>query len=140
MRAPFALGAVLTGLAVGLLFSVPGASAARTPCWKTVIADWAPDRTLNVHYPVACVREAMENAPTDLKVYSSLEDDLQAALRARSSRQLSGVRASAAGVVGSGQPSSASFLIALLSGLGALVLAAAGIAVVVRRRRTSTGS
>ena len=32
--------------------------------------------------PAACYRQAMQNAPTDLKVYSTIEDDLQSALRA----------------------------------------------------------
>jgi hypothetical protein len=79
----------------------------------------------------------MAFAPTDLKIYSSLEDDLQSALQKRSVRRLSGVHITPASLAATGQASSGSFLAALLAGLAALVLACAGIAAVVRHRRGS---
>jgi hypothetical protein len=121
---------VLPALAAG------GSASADTPCWKSVIADWSKDRTIGGRYPAACFRQAMQNAPTDLKIYSSLEDDLQAALRARSSRRLSGVHVSTAALEGTGHSSPASLLIGLLAGLAGLVLTCAAVAAIVRRRGT----
>jgi len=124
--------AVLAGAVVA-----PSANAASTPCWKTVIADWSKDNSVGGRYSTACIHEAMERAPTDLKIYSSFEDDLQAALQKRSARRLAGgVHVTPASIATSGQTSSGSFLIALLAGLAGLLLACAAVAAVVRRRRT----
>jgi len=102
-----------------------------------VIADWSKDNSVDGRYSTACIREAMQRAPTDLKIYSSLEDDLQAALQTRSARRLTGgVQVTPASLGTSGQTSSASFLIALVAGLAGFLLACAGVAAVVRRRRT----
>ena len=116
-------------------FPAAAAPAATTPCWKTVIADWSQDNSIDGRYSTSCLRQAMQSAPTDLKIYSTLEDDLQTALRARSSRRLAGVHVTPASLDAAGQPSSGSFLVALLVGLAGLVLACAGVAAVLRRRR-----
>jgi len=100
-----------------------------------VITDWSHDQQVDGRYSTACIRQAMQNAPTDLKIYTSLEDDLHAALQSRSVRRLSGVHVSTASIDAAGRPSSGSFLIALLAGLAGLVLACAAVAAVVRRRR-----
>ena len=99
-----------------------------------MIADWSKDNSVDGHYSVTCIRQAMQNAPTDLKIYSSLEDDLQTALEKRSARRLSGVHVTPASLATTGD-SSGSFLVALLAGLGGLVLACAAVAAVIKRRR-----
>jgi hypothetical protein len=101
-----------------------------------VIADWSKDNAIDGRYSTGCIRQAMQNAPTDLKIYSSLEDDLQAALQARSARRLAGgAHVTPASLAASGRASSGSFLVALLAGLAGLLLACATVAAVVRRRR-----
>jgi hypothetical protein len=122
---------------VALAVAAPAAPAATTPCWKAVLADWSKDNTVDGNYSASCIRQAMVLAPTDLKIYSSLDDDLQAALQKRSARRLAGVHVTPASLAATGQGSSGSFLFALLAGLAALVLACAGIAAVVRHRRGS---
>ena len=102
-----------------------------------MIADWSKDNSVDGRYSTSCIRQAMQNAPTDLKIYSSLEEDLQAALQARSARRLTGaVLVTPASLGTSGQTSSGSFLIELLAGLAGLLLACAAVAAVVRRRHT----
>jgi hypothetical protein len=98
-----------------------------------VIADWSIDGSIDGRYPEACYRQAMQNAPTDLKVYSTLEEDLQSALRERSARRIAGVHVVAASIDTRGGSSSLPFLVAVVGGLG-LVLAA-GSAVALARRR-----
>ena len=134
MRAtPFAQGAVVVVLAVLALLMTPAAPAA-TPCWKTVIGDWSQDGTINGRYPESCYRQAMQNAPTDLKVYSTIEQDLQSALRARTARRLTGTHVEVASLATAGGSSSLSMLVAVIGGI-ALVLAAGGTAVALVRRR-----
>jgi hypothetical protein len=128
------LSCALAGVAFAV--SAPAAPAASLPCWKAVIADWSKDNSINGRYSPTCIRQAMAFAPTDLKIYSSLEDDLQTALQKRSARRLTGVHVQPASLATTGQ-SSGSFLIALLAGLAGLVLACAGVAAVVRHRRGS---
>lgn len=119
-----------------LAFTTGAPASAGTPCWKSVISDWSKDRTIEGRYPATCFRQATQNAPTDLKIYSTLEDDLQAALRARSSRRLAGAHVSTASIDAAGHSSAASLLIELLAGLAGLVLACAAAATIVRRRGT----
>lgn len=120
-------------------FAIPAqaAPAASTPCWKAVLADWSKDNSVDGRYSPSCIRQAMALAPTDLKIYSSVEEDLQTALQKRSARRLTGVHVQPASLAATGQASSGSFLIALLAGLAGLVLACAAVAAVVRRRRGS---
>jgi len=130
---PLALGAaVLVSAAAG--FVMPPTAPAATPCWKTVIADWSRDGSIDGRYPDSCYRQAMQSAPTDLKVYSTLEDDLQSALRERSARRLAGVDVAAASIDTSGSSSSLPLLVTLIGGL-ALVLGAGSTVVALVRRR-----
>ena len=100
-----------------------------------MIADWSKDNSVDGRYSASCLRQAMQNAPTDLKIYSSFEDDVQAAIRVRTARRIAGIHVAPASLAAAGTPSSGSFLIALLVGLGGLVLACAAVAAFVRRRR-----
>jgi hypothetical protein len=128
---PLALGALVLVLAFSPLTGTPSAAAA-TPCWKAVITDWARDGSIDQAYPATCYRQAMQNAPTDLKVYSTVEDDLQNALRQRTARRLAGAHVAAVSLETSGG-SSFSMLVALVAGLGG-VLAVCCLAAAVRRR------
>jgi len=66
-----------------------GNAAAAQPCWRTVIQDWY-DGKIDGDYSASCYREALKNAPDDLKMYSDLPDDLDRALQTKT-RSLSGV-------------------------------------------------
>ena len=128
---PLALGAVL------FVLGIPSVAHASTPCWKTVIADWSKDNRVDGRYPTACIRDAMVRAPTDLQIYSSIEDDLQSALRTRSVRRLAGVHTpAAASIAAPNGSSSLSPLVLVLGGLGVLV-ATCTAGVLVRRRRAA---
>jgi hypothetical protein len=133
MRTPVALCA----LACAAVVAIPSTAAAATPCWKSVITDWSHDQKIDGRYSATCVRQAMQNAPTDLKIYSTIEDDLQAALQKRSARRLSGVHPAAASIVAPGSSSAVSPLVIVLAGLGGLVVIVAAIASVRRRRAAS---
>jgi len=134
MRAtPVAAWAAVLALFVAL--TVATAAGAATPCWKTVIADWAADSSIDGHYSASCLQQAMQNAPTDLQIYSTIEQDLQTALRTRSARRLSGVHVSPASL---DTTSGSSPLVIVLGGLGVLVGGSAAVASVARRRRRST--
>jgi hypothetical protein len=128
-----ALASIVVAYSLGAGVHAVTARAA-TPCWKTVIADWSRDGTIHGSYSTACCRQAMQNAPTDLKIYSTLEDDLQSALRQHSSRRLAGAHATVAALDSSRRVSSLSFLVALVAGLGLLLAACSGAAALVRRR------
>lgn len=69
--------AVLAGLA-----AIPsGASAAAAePCWQRVIDDWTKDGVISHHYSPRCLRQAIKNMPEDLRDYSPILDDINAAL------------------------------------------------------------
>lgn len=71
-------------IAVALLLGAPTAALAKAerPCWKTLITDWADGR-IDGTYRVTCYRQAIAKAPEDMKIYSSLEEDVQLALHAR---------------------------------------------------------
>ena len=129
---PLALGALVLVLVLWPVAGTSSASAA-APCWQSVIADWSNDGQIEGTYPAACYRQAMQDAPTDLKVYSSLEDDLQSALARRSARRLAGTHAAPV-TLGTSGGSSASMLVALVAGLAGLLAVLGGAAGIVRRR------
>ena len=118
------------------------ASAAK-PCWRTVINDWY-DGSIDGHYAASCYRQALSNAPDDLKMYSDLPEDLnrglQASIRAGgNSRSLSG-RKGPNGPVGKVLdglgPSRADALpipLLVLAGFALLLVAAGAVGVVTRR-------
>lgn len=57
-------------------------AATATPCYQRVINDWVPDGVINGHYSAACLRMAIKKTPEDLRDYSSIIDDINAALLA----------------------------------------------------------
>ena len=131
----FALASLAAALSVAMGPAVTSpAAATAAPCWKSVIADWSGNGSIDRSYAPACYRQAMQNAPTDLKIYSTLEGDLQSALRLRSSRRLAGASTPAPTLTASRGSSSFAFLVALIGGLGALLAACSIAAALVRRR------
>jgi hypothetical protein len=70
-------------LVVLLAVAVPApASAAGTPCRNKVFNDWYPDGKIASSYPVSCYSAALKHLPADAAIYSSLSDDVRAAMRA----------------------------------------------------------
>ncbi len=113
------------------------AAQAAEPCWQRVIADWADNGSVDNAYTPACYRAAMANAPTDLRIYSTLEGDLQRALLIRTARRISvdaSQRPVVHGAVLSGSLSTSSVVIALGAGLG-LIAAAVSTALLLARTR-----
>jgi len=71
---------VALAAAVCLLAASPAAAHAGTPCWRNVITDWTKDGQINGHYSRHCLRQAYRKVPPDLADYSSILDDISAAL------------------------------------------------------------
>jgi hypothetical protein len=63
-----------------VLAVTPAVAHAATPCYQRVIDDWAADGVVNGHYSSACLRKAIKKTPEDLRDYSSIIDDINAAL------------------------------------------------------------
>jgi hypothetical protein len=66
--------------AVSLLAASPSVAHAATPCWSRVISDWTKDGQINGQYSPHCLRQAIKHTPEDLRDYSSIIDDINAAL------------------------------------------------------------
>jgi hypothetical protein len=73
---------VLFILAVAALASVASADAgAAAPCRDRIYNDWYHDGKIATTYPVACYRDALKHIKGDALVYSSLSDDIRAAMQ-----------------------------------------------------------
>jgi hypothetical protein len=79
--------AVLLALAAGALvaLTLPGTAAAQS-CAQRVIDDWSKNGRLTRTYPAPCLRAALKAVPEDLRDYSSISDDINAALQAQLGR------------------------------------------------------
>lgn len=63
--------------------AIPGtASASGAPCRNKVFNDWYPDGKIASTYPISCYRDALKHIPPDAAIYSSLSEDIRAAMRA----------------------------------------------------------
>ena len=69
--------AVVSVLAVA---ASPSVARAAEPCWQRVLDDWTKDGKIDGQYSTRCLRQAIKNTPEDLRDYSSIDDDIQAAL------------------------------------------------------------
>ncbi len=138
-----AAGALALLLAAGVLAAAPRAARAvpadaTSTCWRAVIADWANDGAIEGAYPLGCYRAAMANAPTDLRIYSDLEDELRHALQTRAGRQLAVVpRRTLALATASSDTSSLPVVVGVLGGLGIAVTMSIVVAAFLRRRGAS---
>jgi hypothetical protein len=104
-----------------------------------VIADWSKHGSITGTYPASCLRQAMQNEPTDLQIYSTLDDNLQQALTltSRTARRLAVAPAPVASLDTTGGSSSQTLLIFLIAGLGVTIAASA---VAVRARAAGPGA
>ena len=66
--------------AVSLLAAGPSVAHAATPCSDRVLSDWTKDGKIDGHYSAHCLRQAIKSVPEDLRDYSSIVDDINAAL------------------------------------------------------------
>jgi len=70
-----------------LAVALPGtASATGTPCRDKIFNDWYRDGEIASTYPRGCYSDALKHIPVDAGIYSSLGDDVRAALRAATRR------------------------------------------------------
>jgi hypothetical protein len=67
-------------VSLSLAVASPSVARAAEPCWQRVIDDWTKDGQINGQYSPKCLRKAIKNTPEDLRDYSSIIDDIQAAL------------------------------------------------------------
>ncbi|MBA3841776.1 MAG: hypothetical protein H0X39_04010 [Actinobacteria bacterium] len=65
----------------------PSGAAAAVPCRNKIYNDWYHDGKIASTYPLACYRDALTHVRGDLKVYSSLTDDIRSALQAAIARK-----------------------------------------------------
>jgi len=76
------LVATLAALTLGV--AAPG-SAAKTSCASQIIEDWHDNGRVDRTYPLHCYREAIAAVPEDLRAYTGIVEEIQAA-RQRASR------------------------------------------------------
>jgi hypothetical protein len=65
---------------VSVLAASPSVAHAGRPCSQRVIDDWTKDGKIDGHYSPHCLRQAYNSVPEDLRDYSSILDDINAAL------------------------------------------------------------
>src|SRR5919202_5527150 len=82
MVSRLAAGLALLALVVAAATIPANAAAGRTPCWKKVLNDWYDNSRLDRKYPAHCYREALKRLPEDVRDYTTLGDQLEAALLA----------------------------------------------------------
>ncbi len=68
-------------LALAVCASLPATAAAKVPCRNQVFNDWEHDGQISSKYPIACYRDALRHVPTTEQIYTSLEDDIRAAMQ-----------------------------------------------------------
>ena len=112
----------LATFAAAVVVVAPAGSAA-TPCWQVLVDDWADGAISNL-YPISCYRQALQNMPEDVRLYSNASDEINRALAGRA------VTRSIAGGVkpAGGQPATAA-VVPAGDGSGAPLILAASLAV-----------
>jgi hypothetical protein len=68
-------------LILALAVVAPATASASVPCRDRVYNDWYADGKIATTYPIACYRDAIKHVKGDALVYSSLSDDIRAALQ-----------------------------------------------------------
>jgi len=86
--------------AVSVLLAVaaltPVTASGKEECWQELVDDWSDGAISNL-YPIGCYRQALQNMPEDVRLYSSASDDINRALSGRVvSRSLAGSSARSA--------------------------------------------
>ncbi len=67
-------------------FAPATAAHAAVPCRDRIYNDWYADGKIATTYPLACYRDALKHVPVDAREYSSLADDIRAAMLGASQR------------------------------------------------------
>jgi hypothetical protein len=127
---------------------------AKTACWKQVITDWTADERIDNVYALQCYNDAIAHVPEDLRVYSSIVDDINSARQqAPRLRRLALHHQKSSPYAKASGPSQALFKLAfnkigprnadsvplpllILGGLSLLLIAAGAAGLVTRRLRT----
>jgi hypothetical protein len=73
---------LLLPLLAVLAVAVPAQAHAAAPCRDKIFNDWYADGKIASTYPHACYVDALRHIPTDADQYSSLREDIAAAMRA----------------------------------------------------------
>jgi hypothetical protein len=73
-------------LALAAVAAFAPAADAKVPCRNRIFNDWDKDGKIASTYPLACYRDALRHIPSGDSVYTSLEDDIRAALQAAVAR------------------------------------------------------
>jgi hypothetical protein len=60
---------------------VPSTAHAAAPCRDRIYNDWYGDGKIATTYPIACYRDALSHIRADAATYSSLADDIRAAMQ-----------------------------------------------------------
>jgi hypothetical protein len=63
-------------------FAIPAQAHAAAPCRDRIFNDWYADGKIASTYPHACYVDALRHIPADADQYSSLRQDITAAMRA----------------------------------------------------------
>src|SRR5690242_17930022 len=74
-------------LAAASLTALPATADASSPCRNRIYNDWYKDGQIASTYPLGCYRDALTHVRQGDAVYTSLEDDIRAALQAAIARQ-----------------------------------------------------
>jgi len=78
------LGAVFVAILVlwaALGLAAPAtANARQLPCWRSVVNDWSADGEIDHSHRLGCYRTALERLPSDIRTYTTAEDDIRRAL------------------------------------------------------------
>jgi hypothetical protein len=74
-------------LALAVAATTVSAAGATTPCRNLIYNDWYQDGQIASTYPISCYRDALRHLGTGDQVYTSLEDDIRAAMQAALARQ-----------------------------------------------------
>jgi hypothetical protein len=72
---------LLLVLALAVCVSLPATANAKVPCRNQVFNDWEHDGQISSKYPLACYRDALRHVPTTEQIYTSLGDDIRAAMQ-----------------------------------------------------------
>jgi hypothetical protein len=74
-------------LALAVAATTVSAADAKTPCRNLIYNDWYQDGQIASTYPISCYRDALRHLGSGDQVYTSLEDDIRAAMQAALARQ-----------------------------------------------------
>jgi hypothetical protein len=73
-------------LAAACVSALPATADAKAPCRNAIYNDWYKDGQIASTYPLGCYRDALTHVRQGDAIYTSLEDDIRAALQAAIAR------------------------------------------------------